>query len=50
MLRAAIRSPLAALVLALILLSLLLTVTIPQPIGPMFWDHYLYLDAANRLG
>ncbi len=47
--RAAIRSPLAALVLALILLSLLLTVTIPQPIGPMFWDHYLYLDAANRL-
>ncbi|MGF6177039.1 hypothetical protein [Ensifer sp. 4252] len=48
--RAAIRSPLAALALALVLLSLLLTVTIPQPIGPMFWDHYLYLDAANRLG
>lgn len=46
---AAIRSPLAALALALALLSLLLTVTIPQPIGPMFWDHYLYLDAANRL-
>ncbi|NVD41364.1 hypothetical protein HT585_21065 [Ensifer sp. HO-A22] len=47
---AAVRSPLAALALALVLLSLLLTVTIPQPIGPMFWDHYLYLDAANRLG
>lgn len=47
---AVIRSPIAALLLALILLSLLLTVTIPQPIGPMFWDHYLYLDAANRLG
>lgn len=47
---AAIRSPIAALFLALILLALLLTVTIPQPIGPMFWDHYLYLDAANRLG
>ncbi|WP_457583135.1 hypothetical protein [Ensifer canadensis] len=45
-----IRSPIAALILALGLLSPLLTVTIPQPIGPMFWDHYLYLDAANRLG
>lgn len=47
---AAVCSPLAALALALALLSLLLTITIPQPIGPMFWDHYLYLDAANRLG
>ncbi|WP_312361924.1 hypothetical protein [Ensifer sp.] len=45
----AIRSPIAVLLAALVLLALLLTFTIPQPIGPMFWDHYLYLDAANRL-
>lgn len=47
---AAILSPITALLLAVVLLSLFLAVTIPQPIGPMFWDHYLYLDAANRLG
>lgn len=45
-----IRSPLLLLALTVGVLALLLTVTIPQPIGPMFWDHYLYLDAANRIG
>ncbi len=24
-------------------------VTIPQPIGPMYWDHFIYLDAAQRI-
>ncbi|OCP01005.1 MULTISPECIES: hypothetical protein [unclassified Ensifer] len=43
------RSPLLLLALAFVVLGLLLTFTIPQPIGPMFWDHYLYLDAANRI-
>ncbi len=42
-------SPLLVLIGALILLPLFLIVTIPQPIGPMFWDQYLYLDAANRI-
>lgn len=43
------RSPVFLLVLTLGMLALLLTFTIPQPIGPMFWDHYIYLDAANRI-
>ena len=43
------RSPLLLLVLTLAVLAVLLSFTIPQPIGPMFWDHYLYLDAANRI-
>ncbi|WDZ78282.1 hypothetical protein PWG15_07275 [Ensifer adhaerens] len=44
-----VRSPLFLLVFTLGVLALLLSITIPQPIGPMFWDHYLYLDAANRI-
>ena len=44
-----VRSPLFLLVVTLGVLALLLSITIPQPIGPMFWDHYLYLDAANRI-
>ncbi|MBW0369591.1 hypothetical protein [Ensifer adhaerens] len=43
------RSPLLLLALVLGVLAVLLSFTIPQPIGPMFWDHYLYLDAANRI-
>ncbi|MGE6783034.1 hypothetical protein ACQKGL_10985 [Ensifer adhaerens] len=43
------RSPLLLLFLTLGVLAVLLSFTIPQPIGPMFWDHYLYLDAANRI-
>lgn len=44
-----VRSPLFLLAFSLGVLALLLSITIPQPIGPMFWDHYLYLDAANRI-
>lgn len=44
-----VRSPLLLLAVTLAVLAPLLTFTIPQPIGPMFWDHYLYLDAANRI-
>ncbi|QRY69262.1 hypothetical protein JVX98_13685 [Ensifer sp. PDNC004] len=43
------RSPLLLLALVLGVLAVLVSFTIPQPIGPMFWDHYLYLDAANRI-
>lgn len=43
------RSPLLLLALVFGVLAVLLSFTIPQPIGPMFWDHYLYLDAANRI-
>ncbi len=43
------RKPLVLLAVAtgLVLASLLMT--IPMPIGPMYWDHYIYLDAANRI-
>ncbi|MFB2551533.1 hypothetical protein [Ensifer soli] len=41
--------PLLAFLVMLAVLPLLLSVTIPQPIGPMFWDHYIYLDATNRI-
>ncbi|HEV7305164.1 hypothetical protein [Ensifer sp.] len=43
------RSPLLLLILTVAVLAVLISFTIPQPIGPMFWDHYLYLDAANRI-
>ncbi|WP_247959005.1 hypothetical protein [Ensifer sesbaniae] len=47
--RTFVRSPFFLLVITAGVLALLLCVTVPQPIGPMFWDHYLYLDAANRI-
>lgn len=41
--------PLAILALAVVVLAGLLLVTIRQPIGPMYWDHFIYLDAAERI-
>jgi len=41
--------PLVFLAIALALVLASLFVTIPMPIGPMYWDHYIYLDAANRI-
>jgi hypothetical protein len=32
-----------------VLLPLALVKTIPIPLGAMFWDQYLYIDAANRI-
>lgn len=43
------RSPLAMLAGAALLLGGALVVTIPVPLGPMYWDQYLYLDAAQRI-
>ncbi|OJF91085.1 hypothetical protein [Pararhizobium antarcticum] len=41
--------PLLLLALTIALVVACLLVTIPMPIGPMYWDHYIYLDAANRI-
>ncbi|WP_275782558.1 hypothetical protein [Pararhizobium gei] len=43
------RSPLILLFLVLLCLPLALAGTLAMPVGPMFWDHYIYLDAANRI-
>lgn len=43
------RQPLIILALALACLPLALFATVTMPIGPMYWDHYIYLDAANRI-
>jgi len=43
------RQPLIILALAVACLPLTLFVTVTMPIGPMYWDHYIYLDAANRI-
>ncbi len=42
-------SPLALLLLMLAVLALLLGLRLAVPIGPMYWDTYIYLDAAQRL-
>ncbi len=42
-------SPLVLLGLVLILLCALLSLPLVVPIGPMYWDTYIYLDAAQRL-
>ncbi|KQV34471.1 hypothetical protein ASE37_15725 [Rhizobium sp. Root268] len=34
---------------AFVLVPLALVKTIPIPLGAMFWDQYLYIDAANRI-
>lgn len=41
--------PLIILALAVACLPLALLTTVTMPIGPMYWDHYIYLDAANRI-
>ncbi|WP_455271647.1 hypothetical protein [Rhizobium herbae] len=43
------RQPLIILALAVACLPLALFTTVTMPIGPMYWDHYIYLDAANRI-
>ncbi|CAN7498718.1 hypothetical protein [Pararhizobium sp. LjRoot238] len=43
------RQPLIVLALAVASLPLALLGTIVMPVGPMYWDHYIYLDAANRI-
>ncbi|MHC1548551.1 hypothetical protein [Phyllobacterium sp. K27] len=42
-------SPLSLLVVVLIVLCVLLSLPLIIPIGPMYWDTYIYLDAAQRL-
>src|SRR6478752_9746336 len=41
--------PVFWLFVALVPLILLLILPIAAPIGPMYWDTYLYLDAAQRI-
>lgn len=42
-------SPLALLVLAFAGVCVLLAMPISVPIGPMYWDVFIYYDAANRI-
>ena len=42
--------PLVLLGLALLTCAALLTQPVTLPLGPMYWDLVLYLDAANRIG
>lgn len=42
-------APLAWLALVLLLLCLFLSIPIILPIGPMYWDTYIYFDAAQRI-
>lgn len=44
-----LRAPLFWLVFSLVILGALLIFPIVIPIGPMYWDTYLYLDAAQRI-
>ncbi len=43
------RWPLIILALVVACMPLALMTTVTMPIGPMYWDHYIYLDAANRI-
>ncbi|TDQ35009.1 hypothetical protein [Phyllobacterium brassicacearum] len=42
-------SPLTLLAMVLIILCVLLSLPLLVPIGPMYWDTYIYLDAAQRI-
>ncbi|TCM59004.1 hypothetical protein C8J36_101916 [Rhizobium sp. PP-F2F-G48] len=42
-------APVLVLAAALLVLPLALLTTIPQLIGPMMWDLYIYLDVTNRI-
>ena len=42
-------APMTLLVLAVLLCILLLSLPITLTIGPMYWDVYIYYDAANRI-
>jgi hypothetical protein len=43
------RQPLIVMALVIGCIPLALMATVTMPIGPMYWDHYIYLDAANRI-
>jgi len=47
--QALICSPLALLAFVLVLLCVLLSLPLVIPIGPMYWDTCIYLDAAQRI-
>lgn len=42
-------SPLALLAAAVVIVFLLLIVPLRLPVGPMYWDVFIYYDAANRI-
>ncbi len=42
-------SPLALLALSLVCVCALLALPLVAPIGPMYWDVFIYYDAANRI-
>lgn len=42
-------SPLALLAAAIVACALLLLVPMRLPVGPMYWDSFIYYDAANRI-
>lgn len=42
-------NPLALLAAAVLVVCLLLLIPVRLPIGPMYWDIYIYYDAANRI-
>lgn len=43
------RSPLALLAISLVGVCILLALPLVLPIGPMYWDVFIYYDAANRI-
>lgn len=44
-----LRTPLVWLVSVLAVLAALLSIRLNAPIGPMYWDSYIYFDAAQRI-
>lgn len=42
-------SPVVVLILTVLCLPLALVTTLAMPVGSMYWDHFIYLDAANRI-
>ncbi|HEY4192505.1 MAG TPA: hypothetical protein VGM46_07645 [Mesorhizobium sp.] len=44
-----LRSPLALLAISLVAVCVLLSLPLVLPIGPMYWDVFIYYDAANRI-
>jgi hypothetical protein len=46
----ALSSPLMLLATTLVLAGILLSLPLILPVGPMYWDVFIYYDAANRIG
>lgn len=42
-------SPIGVLALAVVAVSILLSLPLSLPVGPMYWDVFIYYDAANRI-